>query len=100
MRRRCGFAWRCPSCAGQVTRDLPFAFGGGLYVSKLARCHVQNSTIQMNMIKLPGSFCCLTGLGVVHALAQEVTHLEKIGPVVSIEKGSKAVTFNCGDNSQ
>ena len=54
----------------------------------------------MNMIKLLASICCLTGLGVVHALAQDVTHLEKIGPVVSIEKGSKAVTFNCGDNSQ
>jgi alpha-glucosidase len=52
------------------------------------------------MIKLLASLCSLTGLGVVLASAQDVTHLEKIGPVVSIEKSSKAVTFKCGDQSQ
>ena len=38
-------------------------------------------------------------LGVV-APAQDITTLEKIGPVVSFTKTDKAVTFNCADNSQ
>jgi alpha-glucosidase len=52
------------------------------------------------MRKLLAIICCQTSLGVILASAQDVTHLEKIGPVVSIEKSSKAVTFNCDDNSQ
>src|SRR5580765_7205825 len=32
--------------------------------------------------------------------AQDITALEKIGPVVSFTKTDKAVTFNCRDNSQ
>ena len=32
--------------------------------------------------------------------AQDITSLEKIGPVVSFVKTDKAVTFNCRDNSQ
>ncbi len=52
------------------------------------------------MIKLLASLCSLTGLSVVLVSAQDVTHLEKIGPVISIEKSSTTVTFNCGDKSQ
>jgi alpha-glucosidase len=55
---------------------------------------------KQNMIKLLASLCSLTGLTVVLVSAQDVTHLEKIGPVISIEKSSTTVTFNCGDKSQ
>jgi len=34
------------------------------------------------------------------AFAQDITTLDKIGPVVSITKSDKAVTLNCSDNSQ
>ena len=34
------------------------------------------------------------------AVAQDITSLEKIGPVVSFVKTDKAVTFTCRDNSQ
>src|SRR5688572_8277534 len=34
------------------------------------------------------------------AFAQDVTTLEKIGPVVSVAKGDKTVTLNCQDKSQ
>src|SRR5215510_10980809 len=34
------------------------------------------------------------------ALAQDITTLEKIGPVTSLVKSDKAVTLNCQDNSQ
>src|SRR5437016_12259642 len=43
--------------------------------------------------------CCLVS-GVVVAVAQDITTLEKIGPVVSFVKTDKAVTFTCRDNSQ
>src|ERR1041384_4685162 len=33
-------------------------------------------------------------------VAQDITTLEKIGPVVSLVKSDKAVTLNCQDNSQ
>src|SRR5262245_4159032 len=32
--------------------------------------------------------------------AQDITTLEKIGPVISVTKSDKAVTLNCQDNSQ
>jgi alpha-glucosidase len=51
------------------------------------------------MRRLPGIICCLVSLGVV-ALAQDITTLEKIGPVVGFVKTDKALTFNCRDNSQ
>src|SRR5215470_6929094 len=34
------------------------------------------------------------------ALAQDITTLEKIGPVVSVRRTDKGVTLNCRDNSQ
>lgn len=44
-------------------------------------------------------FCCL--LGIVTAItAQDITSLEKIGPVVNFTKSEKSVVFNCQDNSQ
>jgi alpha-glucosidase len=42
---------------------------------------------------------CLVS-GVVVASAQDITTLEKIGPVASFVKTDKAVTFSCRDNSQ
>ncbi|HEX6719852.1 MAG TPA: glycoside hydrolase family 31 protein [Pyrinomonadaceae bacterium] len=36
----------------------------------------------------------------ITAVAQDVTSLEKIGPVVSFTKSEKSVTLNCQDNSQ
>jgi alpha-glucosidase len=44
-------------------------------------------------------FCCLLGI-VAAVTAQEITGLEKIGPVVSFTKSEKSVVFNCQDNSQ
>src|SRR5678815_1412706 len=32
--------------------------------------------------------------------AQDITTLEKIGPVVSLQRSDKGVTLNCQDNSQ
>jgi alpha-glucosidase len=43
--------------------------------------------------------CCLLA-PVATASAQDITRLEKIGPVVSFTKSDKVVTFNCQDNSQ
>lgn len=43
---------------------------------------------------------CLFSLGVVPASAQDITSLEKIGPVVNFVKTDKTLTFNCLDNSQ
>jgi len=43
--------------------------------------------------------CCLLGCAVPVA-AQDITQLEKIGPVVSFTKTEKTVVFNCQDNSQ
>src|ERR1051325_8406894 len=34
------------------------------------------------------------------ALAQDITTLEKIGPVVSVQRTDKGVTLSCQDNSQ
>lgn len=45
------------------------------------------------------SFCFLLAL-VAMTTAQDVTRLEKIGPVVSFTKSDKAVVFNCQDKSQ
>ena len=42
---------------------------------------------------------CIFGLFTV-AIAQDITRLEKIGPVVSFTKSEKTVVFNCRDNSQ
>src|SRR5262245_57573084 len=36
----------------------------------------------------------------VTALAQDITTLEKIGPVTSLVKSDQSVTLNCQDNSQ
>jgi alpha-glucosidase len=38
--------------------------------------------------------------GSVSVFAQDITTLEKVGPVVSLVKSDKAVTLNCKDNSQ
>ena len=43
--------------------------------------------------------CCLWLLPWT-GTAQDITKLEKIGPVVSFTKSEKAVVFNCQDNSQ
>jgi alpha-glucosidase len=44
---------------------------------------------------------CLCLLGIVGAVTgQDITGLEKIGPVVSFTKSEKSVVFNCQDNSQ
>ena len=42
---------------------------------------------------------CLITLAVA-AAAQDITTLEKIGPVVGFEKTAKSITFSCRDNSQ
>jgi alpha-glucosidase len=42
---------------------------------------------------------CLFGLSLSNQ-AQDITSLEKIGPVVSFARGDNSVTFNCRDNSQ
>ena len=42
---------------------------------------------------------CLMSIAVC-ARAQDITGLEKIGPVVSFTKGTNAVTLNCADGSQ
>ena len=39
------------------------------------------------------------GVG-ISVVAQDITTLEKIGPVVSLSKTEKSVTLNCQDNSQ
>jgi alpha-glucosidase len=44
-------------------------------------------------------FCCLLWI-VTGTAAQEITRLEKIGPVVNFTKLEKSVLFNCRDNSQ
>lgn len=45
------------------------------------------------------TICCL--LGCVAAItAQDITNLEKIGPIVSFTTTQKAVTLTCWDNSQ
>src|SRR3989440_12061383 len=36
----------------------------------------------------------------IKTTAQDITLLEKIGPVVSFTKSEKSVVFNCQDNSQ
>ena len=43
-------------------------------------------------------FCCLSF--VLTGLAQDVTDLQRIGPVVSFTKSDKSITLNCQDNSQ
>ncbi len=43
--------------------------------------------------------CCLLGT-VAGTTAQEITRLEKIGPVVNFTKSEKSIVFNCQDNSQ
>src|SRR6266540_2183193 len=44
-------------------------------------------------------FCCALALVTVGS-AQDITRLEKIGPIVSFTKSEKAVVFNCEDHSQ
>jgi alpha-glucosidase len=44
-------------------------------------------------------FCCVLGLTSVGA-GQDITRLEKIGPVVGFTKSERAIVFNCNDNSQ
>jgi len=44
-----------------------------------------------------GLFLLLIG---VHAVAQDITTLEKIGPVVRFERAGNAITLHCQDNSQ
>ncbi|HEX5966639.1 MAG TPA: TIM-barrel domain-containing protein [Pyrinomonadaceae bacterium] len=44
-----------------------------------------------------GLFLLLIG---VHAVAQDITTLEKIGPVVRFERTGNAITLHCQDNSQ
>jgi alpha-glucosidase len=51
------------------------------------------------MKKLALAVGCLLGLISV-AAAQDITKLEKIGPVVSFTRSERAVVFNCSDHSQ
>jgi alpha-glucosidase len=51
------------------------------------------------MIRYLAVICWLVGF-VAAATAQDITKLEKIGPVVSFTKSDKSVVFNCEDNSQ
>src|SRR6266403_5319473 len=51
------------------------------------------------MSKLLTLVFCLMSIAVC-ARAQDITGLEKIGPVVSFTKGANAVTLNCADGSQ
>src|SRR5687767_6846561 len=44
-------------------------------------------------------FCCLVGC-VASIAAQDITNLEKIGPVVSFIRTQNGVTLTCSDNSQ
>ncbi|HEX3282186.1 MAG TPA: DUF4968 domain-containing protein, partial [Pyrinomonadaceae bacterium] len=43
--------------------------------------------------------CCTFGL-LTLAAAQDITKLERIGPVVNFTKSEKSVVLNCQDNSQ
>jgi alpha-glucosidase len=51
------------------------------------------------MRKLFEIICCLLGFFAA-VIAQDITNLEKIGPVVSFTRSEKAVTITCRDNSQ
>ena len=55
--------------------------------------------MKTNMKKCVAIFLCVLGLVTV-GRAQDITKLEKIGPVVSFTKSEKAVIFNCEDKSQ
>src|SRR6266550_3951933 len=46
------------------------------------------------------TLACYLTLVSTCVVAQDITSLEKIGPVVSFVKTDKAVTFTCRDNSQ
>ncbi|HEY3026599.1 MAG TPA: TIM-barrel domain-containing protein [Pyrinomonadaceae bacterium] len=46
------------------------------------------------------TLACYFSLASISASAQDITSLEKIGPVVNFVKSDKAVTFTCRDNSQ
>ncbi|MDQ1639175.1 MAG: alpha-glucosidase [Pyrinomonadaceae bacterium] len=50
------------------------------------------------MIKLLAILSLL--LTVVSVSAQDITTLERIGPIVSFERNEKSLTFKCADNSQ
>jgi len=51
------------------------------------------------MIKFLGATFCILNLAASLA-AQDITSLEKIGPVTSFARSDKGLTFNCQDNSQ
>ena len=51
------------------------------------------------MKRLSAILLCLFGLA-LNVGAQDITALEKIGPVVSFTKSDNGVTFDCGENSQ
>ena len=42
----------------------------------------------------------ILGATTATSFAQDITALEKIGPVLSLQRTDKAVTLNCQDNSQ
>ncbi len=51
------------------------------------------------MRKLSIFICCYFSFAIT-ALAQDVTDLQRIGPVVSLTRSDKSVTLNCQDSSQ
>ena len=75
-------------------------------MEKVLNHKVTKTQIKMNKVCLYTS--CLRAFVVgffllstlVSATAQDITTLEKIGPVVRFEKTEKAVTLHCQDNSQ
>ena len=56
-------------------------------------------TNQHDMKRCAAIAFCLLGL-VSACFAQDITKLEKIGPVANFTKSEKSVLFNCQDNSQ
>lgn len=89
-------------CADSITRQTR---GGatesltpGYLLPHLRRSGFQfpRSGLTLNCLALA---TCILSLSFL-ASAQDITKLEKIGPVVSFTKSEKAVVFNCQDNSQ
>src|SRR5512145_3347877 len=58
-------------------------------------CTEKNTLVMKTLLLIIGFWICCTT-----TLAQDITTLEKIGPVVRFEKTEKTVTLHCQDNSQ
>ena len=57
-------------------------------------CEICDTNMRRLLVLTAISASCMS------VLAQDITTLDKIGPVVSLTKSDKTVTLNCQDNSQ